>query len=105
MAADLTIPKGDKGYNLAFIVTEDDGTIYNLAGYTVTLKVWPQGISGSPIVSGGCTVDVAADGTCHYAIGATDFTVEGDYLCELELTKAGVIESTRYYTLKVTESP
>ena len=102
--ADLYVPKGDKGFPLTFTVQEDDGSAYDLTAYTVTLKVWRQGIPGSPIIESGCTISDAANGECYYIIQATDFTEKGDYLLELELTKTGVIESTRYYTLEVTES-
>jgi hypothetical protein len=101
---DLIIPKGDYGYNLNFTIKDDDDAAYNLAGYTVTFKVWPVGMSGSPIVSSGCVNDVEASGTCHYAVKLHDFDIEGDYYVELELTKAGIVESTRNYTLRVEES-
>jgi len=102
--SDLTVPQGDYGYPLAFTITEDDGTAYNLTGYTVTMKVWFKGRRGDPIVTGTCTNDVEADGTCHYTVVQYDFDSKGDYRIELELTKAGVVESTRHYTLKVEES-
>lgn len=103
--SDLTVPQGDKGYPLAFTVQNDAGTAYDLTNYTVTIKVWRKGIRGTPIVNSACTIDVAASGTCHYDIQASDFLTVGDYFVELELTQPGVIESTRRYTLEVTESP
>ena len=102
--SDLTVPKGDKGYNLNFTVKDSAGAAYNLTGYTVTLKVWEAGVSGTLILSGACSIDVAASGTCHYTITATDFTSVADYKMELELTKSGVIESTENYDLKIEES-
>ena len=102
--ADIYIPKGDKGFNLNFTVQEDDGTAYNLATYTITLKIWPENMSTEPIVDAACTPIVAASGTCYYTVTATDFTSAGDYILEIELTKTGVIESTRHYTLKVEDS-
>jgi len=103
--SDLTIPKGDYGYNLSFTIQDDDGNAYNLLGYTITIKVWPQHMPGEPIVSDTCIIDVAASGTCHYPIKVGDFANAADYLIELELTKVGIIESTRNYTLTVEESP
>ena len=44
--ADLTVPRGDKGYRLSFTVTDSDGDAYNLTGYTINLKVWRKGNSG-----------------------------------------------------------
>lgn len=103
--ADITIPKGDTGFTLVFTVQDSTGAAYNLTGYTITLKVWKQGKPDSPIVEGACSIVSASAGTCSRAVAATDFIVVGQYKCELELTKSGVIESTRSYTLEVTESP
>jgi len=102
--ADLTIPKGDYGFLLAFTVQKDDGTAYDLTDYTIKLKVWTMGTPANLIVDAICTPNVPADGTCYYIIQSGDFDTVGNYLLELELTKAGVVESTRYYTLEVKES-
>lgn len=103
--ADLYIPQSDKGFNIAITVQDCDGGAFDLTDYTVTLKVWRKGIIGTPIVDAACVIDVAASGTCHYVVTATDFVTAGDYWVEVEMTKSGVIESTRHYTLEVTESP
>jgi len=102
--ADLTIPKGDKGFYINFTVKNADGTAFDLTGYTITLKVWASSVPGTLVVSGACSIVVAAAGTCRYLVTATDFTTINNYFLELELTQAGVIESTRKYTLEVTES-
>lgn len=102
---DITIPKSDFGFSLNFTVQEDDETAFNLTGYTITMKVWSQGLSSDPIVTGACVADVEASGTCHYPVVQYDFDDVGDYLVEIELTKVGVAaESTRNYTLHVEES-
>jgi len=101
---DLTAPRGDFGFPLNFTIQNNNGTVVNLAGYTITMKVWPQGLSSDPIVEGVCVPDVEALGTCHYDVVEHDFDVEGDYLIEIELTKVGAKESTMNYTLKVEES-
>ena len=100
----ITIPQYDKGFNLAFTVTDSTATAYNLTGYTVKLKVWEEGIPTTFIVNGSITVDVAASGTCHYTIVADDFNSIATYLAELELTKAGVIESTESFRITIAES-
>ena len=107
MNADITIPKGDYGFDLNFTVQEDDGTPYVLTGYTIKIKVWSQDVSSDPIVNEECSSDVEADGTCHYTVKLNDFDNVGDYLIELELIKGTPtddIESTRNYTLRVEES-
>lgn len=104
--ADISVPKGDKGFYLVFTVKDSDGKAYNLNGYAIKLKVWKLGGSDTPIVDGTCNIISEAAGTCRYLITGSDFLVVGLYKCELELTKSGtVIESTRSYTLEITESP
>lgn len=103
--ADITVPKGDKGFYLNFTIRDNTGAAYNLNGYTIKLKVWKLGISDTLIVDGTCNIVSEAGGTCRYLVTASDFLVVGLYKCELELTKTGVIESTRSYILEITESP
>lgn len=102
--ADLTIPKGDKGFYLVFTVQDSSGTAYDLTDYTITVKVWKAGDSSNLIVNSAAAILVAASGTCRYSVSATDFTAKGLYRLELELTKTGVIESTKSYTIEVAES-
>ena len=102
--ADLTIPKDDYGYDLTFTVKDSSGDAYVLTGYTITLKVWKHGSSGTPIVDSGCDILVAASGTCTYTIVDGDFDAGGRYRFELELTKSGVVESTRNYEVLVEAS-
>ena len=103
--ADISVPRNDKGFYLNFTVQDNTGAAYNLNGYTVKLRVWKLGKSDAPIVDSACNIVSAAAGTCRYLVTSTDFIVVGLYECELELTKTGVIESTRKYSLEVTESP
>lgn len=103
--ATFTVPRNDKGYYLNFTVQDSTGTAFNLTSYTITLKIWSPGNPGTLLMSGACSIVSAAAGTCRYSVGATDFTLTGTYNMELELTQSGVIESTRLYTLEVTESP
>lgn len=97
--------QNDYGVPLSITLYEADGvTPKNLAGYTVTLKVWSLGVPGTLILSGTCTVDVAANGTCHYTPVAGNFPTVGVYYAECELTAAGVVDSTIPFTLEVVES-
>ena len=105
MSSDITVPVNDYGYELNFTVQDDGGGVYSLLGYTINMKVWAQGLSSDPIVTGTCDIDVAGDGTCHYSVKNGDFDIVGDYLVELELTKAEIVESTKNYTLRVEDSP
>jgi hypothetical protein len=102
--SELTISKGDKGYNLAFTITDDLGVAKNLTGYTITLKMWRPGVPSPLLISGACVIDVAASGTCYYVLAAADTAATGRYLAELELTAGGVIESTVAFSIIIEES-
>jgi len=100
----IYIPSSDMGFNLNFTIKDANGSAYNLTGYTIKLKVWRAGQPGLLLVNGNCAIDDAANGTCHYTITATDFTSVGTFKAELELTKAGVIESTGSFDIEIMES-
>jgi len=100
----LVVPKGDKGYNLAFTVTDNLGTVKNITAYTIKLKMWKPTVPGTLIIDGACSIDVGASGTCHYVIGASDMAVAGRYQAELELTATGIIESTEPFVIVIKES-
>jgi len=100
----IYIPSSDKGFNLGFTLKNADGSAYNLTGYTIKLKVWRPGQPGLLLLNGSCDIDSAVDGTCHYEITASDFTSVGIFKAELELTKAGVIESTKTFDIEIMES-
>ena len=100
----IYIPSSDKGFNLAFTIKSADGNVYNLTNYTIKLKVWRAEQPGLLLLDGSCDIDSAVDGTCHYTITATDFTSVGTFKAELELTKAGVIESTGSFDIEIMES-
>ena len=100
----LTIPKSDKGFYINFTVQDSAGVAYDLTGYTIKLKVWSPGISGTLLLTGTCNIVNATAGTCRYLIAATDFTIIGTYLAELELTKTNVVESTEPFRITVVES-
>jgi len=101
----LTVPQNDKGYNLYFYVKNDDESVFVLTGYEVKLKAWQAGRIGRIKVDGACTISDAPNGECYYTILEGDFDKVGVYSIELQMTKSGVIESTRSYQLQVTESP
>jgi hypothetical protein len=101
----LTIPAHDKGYLITFTVTQDDGvTAKDISAYTITLKAWIVGTPATTTVSGACSILVGPSGTCTYTLGAADFLTPGRYQAELQLTSAGVIESTQYFSINVVES-
>ena len=102
--ADLKIRAGDYGFDIQFTVQKSDGSVYSLVNYTIKLKVWLEGASKRLMVDGTCTPVDAAAGTCKYTVASGDFSVPGEYKGELELTKAGVVESTVTFDIEVEES-
>ena len=102
--ADLTIPKGDYGYDIIFTIQDADGNAYDLTGYTIKFKVWKSGSSGTLFINGACTIVKAVSGICKYLIVKGDFKAVDIYKFELELTKSGVVESIVSKELKVVES-
>jgi len=70
--------------------------------------MWQAGIPGTLLLNKACT-NKAADGTCDYTIAEADFAgaaypAIGQYLAELELTKASVVESTETFMITIVES-
>jgi len=100
----ISIPCGDYGYNLAFTCYDKSGDVYILTGYTIHFLVWTYDVPATLIVDGTGTITSAVDGKCAYTIVSGDFDTEGEYEAELQLEKAGVIESFPSFVLTVTES-
>ncbi len=100
--ADITVPKGDYGFNLTITIKDSDNAVYDLSGYSPKLKVWTPG--GTAFVAGTCALTNPTAGTVTYTVGSVDFTTAGNFKAEIEITKSGVIESTVPFTIQVTES-
>lgn len=105
----ITIPKGDEGFKLEFTVKDSDGDPVNLTGYTaVNIKMWAPGVPGTLLLDQACD-NAAANGTCDYTVDEDDFPdgtypAVGRYHAELELTSAGVVESTETFGITIMES-
>ncbi len=103
--ADLEIPKSDYGFNINFGIKDADGDAYDLTGYVSTFKVWPPGNPSGTVVSGTCSIlNVEAGGTVQYTVANGNFDTITTYVGEIELTKSGIVESTRKFTIAITES-
>lgn len=103
--ADLTIQRGDYGFYVDGTITEADGSVFNLTGYTLTFQAWEFGNWKHPIVEGTATTVIATAGTWKYLVISGDFISPGEYLVSVKATKAGAQETTKNYTLEVKESP
>ena len=104
MTETITIPKGSYGMRIDFIVRNDDGTPYNLLGLTIAIKAWTKGAPGALFFTGACVISGATSGMCYYIPIITDFATVGQYVWELEMTKAGFIDNTLPGIMFVTES-
>ena len=100
----LTVPYKDKGYNVDFMVYEDDGeTALPLDGFTVTVKAWVHGKPDDLIIEDVCDNDGDVEGLCHWTL--TEQTKVRKLLAELELTVGTtVVRSTKPFILIISES-
>jgi len=98
----IRIKYGDYGYGIEFTVLNADGTVRDLTGYDVYLKVWDS--SGNTILDKLLTVSDAVNGKAVYVVGQSDFTNAGRYYAEIELRKSGSVESTETFTIIVERS-
>jgi len=100
----IYIPKGDYGYNIAFTLYDASGDVFDPTGYTVTLKVWTYDTPSTLLLSGVGGITDATNGKVYYTLVDGDFDTEGVFIGEIELTKAGAVESFRTHVINVTES-
>jgi len=103
--SDLTIYRGDKGFYLSGTVKNDNGSVFNLTNYTLTILAWESHHWRHPIVSGTCEVTSSTEGLWRYAIGTADFLSIGTFSVALRATKTGAQETTLTYTIDVKEAP
>jgi len=96
----MQIPQGDYGYYLNFTIQGSNNYNYDLTGYTIKLKTWVAG-NKQVILIGTCSIVTAANGTCRYLVANGNFNKAGEYVAELELTKTGVVESTKPFSISV----
>ena len=100
----IKIPMNDYGYDLAFTCYDKSGDVFILTGYTIKFKVWTYDLPATLLLNGAGVITDAANGKCAYTIVSGNFTTEGTFVGELEITKAGVVESFPSFTINVTES-
>jgi len=100
--ATITIPYGDKGYNVSITVTDHAGAAQSLTGYVATLKAWNAASPETLVINATCTNSLVTTGLCTYATTGTEPL--GKYVGEVELTATGVVRSTQTCTVVVSES-
>jgi hypothetical protein len=103
--ADLTVIKGDYGFNEDITVTDSDDAAYNLTDYTIKFRMWKEGHPETLLVNEACSIVVAASGTCRYPVALGNFKENGMFKGEVELTKSGAKESSIAFDVEVKDSP
>ena len=86
----LTVKQGDFGYDVTFTLQDSDEAAFNLSGYTCKLNISSTGFATNDILEGAMELVVAANGTVKYAVVTTNFDVVGEYVAQVECTKAGI---------------
>lgn len=93
----MRIIQGDYGFDLNFTITDSDGSALDLTNATITFKMaLPRAVTSK--VSGACTIDIAASGTCHYTLASGDTDTVGIYDWEVQCAY-----STKVVTAKGSE--
>lgn len=92
------IKKFNRGFNQFWNVQESDGSVKNVSGYTITLKV-KQG--STLLVSGAVTVASGSLGYVYYTVQSGDFPYAGKCNYELELVKGSELVETETYAVQV----
>ncbi len=101
----IAVKSGDFGYYQQLTITQN-GTVKNLTGYTLRLLVWAEFYPGTILWAlTGAIVGLPANGIADFLVTAGAFATVGVYYAEVELTKAGVKESSDTILLTVEESP
>lgn len=103
--ADLVIERGDYGFYVQGTITDADGSVFDLSGYTLTFQAWEKGNWERPMVAGTAAAVVATEGTWRYLVQQNDFIKIGEFMVAVRATKVGARETTRTYTLEIEGVP
>ena len=101
----MKIKKGDFGYIIPVKLLTATYAVFNLAGYTAKMKVWAKGTPGSIKWTLDGSVTDAAAGEVEFTVANTHFTEVGIFKGEIEIARAGHIESSKSFTVEIEESP
>jgi len=95
----IKVKKGDYGFSQPFVIKKNDGTLFDLTTYTVTLVIW-NGSGIKDTIIGSLDANPAT-GKCSFTIGAVTFNTVGTYNFHIKITKAGTQVSTFTYEVEV----
>ena len=101
------VSQNDFGYYITDTLENNDGTPFNLTGYTVKFVAWHAGNPSAPVISASANVTSTTAGTVSYLVKSTDFPLP-DFLCQewQALIGSTVVQSfpAGGNTIKVAES-
>ena len=89
----ITVLKGDYGYDLNFVLQDTTGVVYDLTtAMSLLFRVQkPNGIEALKFANAMSVVAPATAGTCKYTTTSTDFNQTGVYNAEIQVTFAGKV--------------
>ncbi len=73
---------GEKGSVYTFVVRDEDDSLYDLTGATVTFKLKQINTSANK-ASVACVLSAPTSGECTYTVGLTDFDTVGVFDAQL----------------------
>lgn len=96
----IAVVCGDKNYDLNFTLTDAQSVAVNLTGATLTFEAQ---LLSDPAVqfAGAMTVVTPLTGSCKYTVQATNFSVPGQYNCQIVATFAGPSEQITFPDIRV----
>ena len=102
------VSQNDFGYYITDKLENNDGTAFNLTGYTVKFVAWHSGSPSSPTINAPAVIDAdPTTGKVSYFVKSTDFPLP-DFLCQewQALIGSTVVQSfpAGGNTIKVAES-
>ena len=87
----VNIKQGDYGDDLNFTLTDSDGSAIDLTSNTGITFRMKNTTGKSKLITGSCSVTVAADGTCYYTVVDGDTDEVGTYDFEVEVSYSGKV--------------
>ncbi len=78
----------DLGPTITAQLVDENGSAYNLAGFTVTF-IATIGLTGTPTIDATATILDSANGVVSYTPVAADTALAGDFNVQWQITKSG----------------
>lgn len=100
MATLINVVVGDKNYDLNFVLTDAQGNAVDLTNATLAFKA--QLLSDLSISSSeAMTITDATTGACKFTVQPGDFSIAGEYNCQIVVTFSGPGEQITFPDITV----